>query len=1050
MKSKPSPVETQNRIIRVFVSSTFRDMQVERDELIKFIFPQLRKLCEQRRVTWGEVDLRWGISDEQKAEGQVLPICLHEIQRCRPYFIGLLGERYGSLPDLISNDVIEQEPWLSDLQQRSVTELEILHGVLNNPEMAKHAFFYFRDPEFIKTLPADQQSVFHEEVTNDQIEKLGKQKAEEQAQLRYEKLVALKSRIRQSGFPVKEGFRNPQELGKWILQDLTKVINELYPEGSQLDVLDQEAVDHEAFAQIRARVYISRPAYFEKLDKQVSSQANPLVVLGESGSGKSALLANWALRYRRDHPDDLVLMHFIGATPDSTNWMMMLKRILGELKRKFNLPGEIPDQSAALRNTFGKWLNIASVKGKVILVIDALNQLDDLDSAPDLVWLPTSFNKNVRLLLSTLPSRPLDEIKKRGWSILTVESLLPDERKQLIRDYLLLFSRALDKIHIERIASARQCENPLFLRVLLDELRMFGLHERLGEQIELYLKAPTIPALYEVILRRCEHDYERERPGLVREALSLIWSARQGLSEAELMDLLGSHGKQMPRAYWSPLYLALEQSLLSRHGFISWSHDYMRQAVQNLYLREASMERQVHLHLADYFKTQPLSSYRRTEELPWQLARAEEWKRLNDLLSDLDFFENIWNLDPYHTKVYWAQLEANSSYQILEAYRKVLEHPDLYLDHAWLIANLLLETGHFNEASPIYDYLVKHFREVDNKAELGRSLINQGKYLFVNRNLDAAMAVFKEAESLAQKVGDKVGVETSLGEQAIVLRELGNLDGALALHKQEERICRELGDRSELARSLGNQGLLLNERGDFDGAMKLHKESERIYRELGDKDGMSTAFLNEASVLAAREDWDGAIALNKEAECTFREIGDRSGIGCALGNQAKIYFECGEIRTAVKFYKEAEAIFRELKDKAELAKTLGNLGNVLRSSDDLFESMSAYKEQEQICRELGDNSGLQFSLGGQANVLMSRKDYQGALHLYTERESICRQLGDNEGMAISLINHALALVSLNNKKEARRMLEESLKYSRKFGDDSLTDQIISKKAKWGL
>ncbi len=79
-----------DRVIRVFVSSTFRDMQGERDELVLKIFPQLRWLCEERGMTWGEIDLRWGISDEQKADGQVLPICLEEIKRCRPYFIGLL------------------------------------------------------------------------------------------------------------------------------------------------------------------------------------------------------------------------------------------------------------------------------------------------------------------------------------------------------------------------------------------------------------------------------------------------------------------------------------------------------------------------------------------------------------------------------------------------------------------------------------------------------------------------------------------------------------------------------------------------------------------------------------------------------------------------------------------------------------------------------------------------------------------------------------------------------------------------------------------------
>src|SRR6266436_4405275 len=85
----------EQRHIRVFISSTFRDMQEERDILIKKIFPQVRKLCEERAVTWTEVDLRWGITTEQAAEGKVLPLCLEEIRCCRPYFIGLLSERYG-------------------------------------------------------------------------------------------------------------------------------------------------------------------------------------------------------------------------------------------------------------------------------------------------------------------------------------------------------------------------------------------------------------------------------------------------------------------------------------------------------------------------------------------------------------------------------------------------------------------------------------------------------------------------------------------------------------------------------------------------------------------------------------------------------------------------------------------------------------------------------------------------------------------------------------------------------------------------------------------
>jgi hypothetical protein len=118
----------QEREIRVFVSSTFRDMQEDRDWLVKQVFPQLRKLCEARGVTWGEVDLRWGITDEEAAEGKVLPLCLEEIRRCRPFFIGLLGQRYGWVPrpEEIPEDLLEREEWLKDHPNHSVTELEII------------------------------------------------------------------------------------------------------------------------------------------------------------------------------------------------------------------------------------------------------------------------------------------------------------------------------------------------------------------------------------------------------------------------------------------------------------------------------------------------------------------------------------------------------------------------------------------------------------------------------------------------------------------------------------------------------------------------------------------------------------------------------------------------------------------------------------------------------------------------------------------------------------------------------------------------------------
>ena len=277
-------------------------MKADRDRLTKFAFPQLRKLCESRGVTWNEVDLRRGITDEQVARGEVLPRCLDEIHRCRPYFIGLLAERYGSSPRSVPQDLIDREPWLKSHQDRGVTELEILHGVFRDEKMHGHAYFYFRDPGYLERIPeGSDRSKF----------------ASESPQWRV-KLEDLKQRIRGAAAEevckLRENYRDPRELNEWIIEDFTRLIDRLYPEDQPPDPLDRQAAEHEAFAQSRLQVYIGGQENFDRLDAHAAGDGPPLVLLGESGSGKSALLANWVSRYRAGHPGDLVLQHFIGGT----------------------------------------------------------------------------------------------------------------------------------------------------------------------------------------------------------------------------------------------------------------------------------------------------------------------------------------------------------------------------------------------------------------------------------------------------------------------------------------------------------------------------------------------------------------------------------------------------------------------------------------------------------------------------------------------------------------------------------------------------------------
>lgn len=1004
---------TVGRAVRVFISSTFRDMQAERDELVKRVFPELRKLCEQRGVTWGEVDLRWGVTDEQKAEGNVLPICLAEIRRCRPYFIGLLGERYGRVPGHIPRDLLEDQPWLGEDDGCSVTELEILHGVLNNPAMAEHALFYFRSPAYVDSLPEPERDTFREVPAHAETALLGPGAAARRADEREARLLALKQRIRASGFPVREDYPDPRALGELVLTDMRAIIDRVYPEGTKPDALEREAAEHDAFARSRAAVYIGREGYFTRLDAHARSSGLPLVVVGDSGAGKSALLANWAFRYRAARPGELVLMHFIGASPSSADWAAMLRRVMAELQRSLGFEEEIPDEPVALRLAFARWLYMAAHRERVVLIFDALNQLEDRDGAPDLGWLPPEIPAGVRVVLSALPGRPLAELARRGYPVLQVEPLRPAERTELITRYLRQYGRTLSAAHAGRIAQAPQTANPLYLRALLDEMRVWGEHETLGQRIAHYLAAASIDGLYQLILERYEADYERDRPGLVGDAMRTLWAARRGLSETELMDLLGTGGQPLPRAFWSPLYLAAEPALVTRSGLIGFFHDYLRRAVDDRYLPDDNARRAAHLRLAAYFDRQRLS-LRAIDELPWHLAETASWLRLRDLLADPSFFEAAWDQDEYGVnhensghavRAFWAQIEANSQYRLADVYglkpegygaawQALLDKPDFF--RLWKVALLLRSVGHRSEAMVIMATLADYFRQAGDSRRLAATLGNQAAFLFESGETSQAAPLFREQERICREIGDLAGLQLALGNQAIALMDEEKLDDALRLAQEQEGICRELGDPSGLARSLGNQANVLRKRGELDGAMRLVRESEQLERELGDVDGLVTSLVNRAGILTERGAYAEAMALLREGERMGRELGNPAALAEVLQGLALIHERQGESGDALAVLLEGEQICRGLADRAGLRRLrlfLGRRASILFDRGDFDAAIAVCREHVRVCREVGDSAPLGGSLYLLAMFLVRAHKIPEALPLIEEAHEIAMSAG---------------------------------------------------------
>ena len=915
-----SVIDSTNREIRVFISSTFRDMMRERDLLVKEVFPALRRKCAQRFVTLTEVDLRWGITEEQANEGKVLPLCLAEIERSRPYFIGLLGERYGWIPTTIDTEVIEGEPWLREHAGHgtSVTELEILHGVLSNPKMEKHAFFYFRDPAYIDDpgLTEDERRDMVERKIKAEVEEFGEEEASRRTEVRRQRLADLKQRIRESGFPFEDSYADPKALAEAILKQFDELIDRLYPQDETPDPLAQERLAHEAHANNKLFACIDRPQHLKALDDFANSHkqgGQGLVVTGVSGGGKTSLLAAWARDWIKNHPGEghFLFQHYFGATPDSTSPEGFLHRLLGELKRRFEIADDIPTDPDELRDALPVWLAQAGAKTSIVLVLDGLNQVQGGEPDRSLRFLPRHFPPNVTVVASSLSGSTLDILRERGWAKHDLPLATGAEVDAMVEEYLAIHARTLEPELRDSITTAPASNNPLYLRAVLEELRQFGSFEELPDRVRHYLEADNLRDLFLRILARWQEDFDGKDPerdkatlDLVRRALTHLWVARQGLSESEMLDLLGDGDYPLPRALWAPLFFALEPHLSQRGGVFAFGHDFLRQAVEVEFLADVGVRRSAHSAMADYFEQHPQQlemSARKASEWPFQLHTAEEWARLEACLMDIPLFLALYNdMTKWELAGYWLPLRQNQGRDMGACYtaalRKWSAQPDHADDHDVpdKIGTYLLENGLYSPAEP----LLRQALEMR-----GRILGDEHPSTLLSVN-NLAMLLYRKGDYAGARPLNEQVLETQerlFGkEHSDTLRSVSNL--ALLLHSQEgcagarqfyERVLetreRVLGkEHPDTLISVNHVAFLLASEGDFAGSRRLYEQALEIQERVVGKDhpdtwtlvnGLAGALNNQGDFAGARSLYERALAareriLGKDHPETLRSVGN--------------------------------------------------------------------------------------------------------------------------------------------------------------------------------
>lgn len=451
---------------------------------------------------------------------------------------------------------------------------------------------------------------------------------------------------------------------------------------------------HRTFAKERARNFVGRTELLETINAYIAHQGktSPLIVHGDGGSGKSALMAK-AYQQALDGAvgQTVLLARFIGGVPGTESLMTLVSELVADIQAAYGQPDPQPPEGIKMaREAFEAALQGVTAERPLVLFLDALDQLDRADDAWLLEWLPREVGQYTRVVASIRSGQTFVQAQRRyPTTLLEVAAMTPAEGSQMLDAWLAdtreahfnagispPLGRRLTEQQRERVLGTfAQSGKPLWLKLAYEEARSWASSHKANALPE------TVEGMVEDLVARRLLEGENHPRVFATRALAYLTAGRFGLAEEELELALATDPEvkaefnvqnaktgqawrfdakrpRLPAILWSRLYFDLQPYLARAQveGTIvyRWFHREFKEEISKKYLKEAGDKDATHGSLAntffalapygdDLFKytdasgAQQPAALRRVMEQPWQLAHAGRHEDLTALLTDFGF-----------------------------------------------------------------------------------------------------------------------------------------------------------------------------------------------------------------------------------------------------------------------------------------------------------------------------------------------------------------------------------------------------------------------------
>jgi hypothetical protein len=504
----------------------------------------------------------------------------------------------------------------------SATHQEIMSGALNPGDVKErpedHVFALIRE---IAELPVDNTADGFIDLINDQSDPYSKDQLRQLKGKLKEKLANQYIPYNSKWKDKKTEMNDPVGFENTIYNFLENIIKEQLKDVISPDEISHEVKLHSEFKAKLTEYFCGREMILHTIKAYLNNSAEKreMAMIGDSGSGKSSVMAKAIQEAEKNNENALIVSRFIGTSSRSSNIISLLQSVCGQIAREYNttmeaLAGEGREKSLydlnGMSEILKKCLALATAEKPILLFLDALDQLSDSDNAKSLYWMPRELPENTRIVVSSLP-----EFQPQLSSHFTKDlEVLPLEEASIILDkWLNAINRKLTKEQKDEILGKfSKTGLPIYLKLAFERAKKWNSYTKKED----YILKEDVKGIINDFIGLLEKEHTED---FVRDVICLMLCGRyQGLAENEILEIFAfdkdlwqefltrtnenqrealvkmkedlendKKSMKIPIVVWSRLYLDLEPYLTERDAdgvpIITFFHRQFNEVLREKY-----------------------------------------------------------------------------------------------------------------------------------------------------------------------------------------------------------------------------------------------------------------------------------------------------------------------------------------------------------------------------------------------------------------------------------------------------------------------------------